>query len=175
MLPEHSGQVLVDSPLLYCYWCSVSKSCLTLCNPRDPGSSVLHCLLEFAQICVHWVGDACLLDFSKCPAIAYCSHSILGLDWESLGGLTVDESACHRPLAPDSQSLLLKEQSLEQSCACDKFSLTHSSAASSLTLALSAKYRHEVLCSRPSFSFKIVSPCLDCGTRGLTVLQAKPC
>ena len=148
---------------------------LTLCNPRDAGSSVLPCLLEFAQICVHWVGDACLLDFSKCPAIAYCSHSILGLDWESLGGLTVDESACHRPLAPDSQSLLLKERSLEQSCPCDKFSLTHSTAASSLTLALSAKYRHEGLCSRPSFSFKVVSPCLDCGTRGLTVLQAKPC
>ena len=33
--------------------CSVTKSCLTLCNPRDystPGFSVLHCLPEFAQI-----------------------------------------------------------------------------------------------------------------------------
>ena len=29
--------------------CSVAKSCLILCNP----SSVLHCLLEFAQIHVH--------------------------------------------------------------------------------------------------------------------------
>ena len=31
-----------------------------LCDPMDfgaPGSSVLHCLLEFAQIQVHWVGD----------------------------------------------------------------------------------------------------------------------
>ena len=36
-------------------------SCPTLCNPMDcstPGSPVLHCLPEFAQIHVHWVGDA---------------------------------------------------------------------------------------------------------------------
>ena len=35
---------------------SVATSCLTLCNPmncRTPGSSVLLCLPEFAQICVH--------------------------------------------------------------------------------------------------------------------------
>ena len=41
--------------------CSVAKLCPTLCDPMDcstPGSSVLHCLLEFAQIHVHWVGDA---------------------------------------------------------------------------------------------------------------------
>ena len=33
--------------------CSVTKSCLTLCNPmtcNTPGFPVLHCLLEFAQI-----------------------------------------------------------------------------------------------------------------------------
>ena len=39
-----------------CCVCSVIKSCLTLCDPVDcstPGSSVLHCLLEFAQIHVH--------------------------------------------------------------------------------------------------------------------------
>ena len=41
--------------------CLVAKSWLTLCNPIDcsmPGYSVLHYLLEFAQIDVHWVGDA---------------------------------------------------------------------------------------------------------------------
>ena len=41
--------------------CSVTKSCLTLCDPMDwsmPGFPVLHCFLEFAQIHVHWVGDA---------------------------------------------------------------------------------------------------------------------
>ena len=44
-----------------CCYCSVTKSCLTLCYPMDwcmPGSSVLHCLPEFAQIHVHLVGDA---------------------------------------------------------------------------------------------------------------------
>ena len=36
-------------------------SCPTHCNPRDcssPGSPVLHYLLKFAQIHVHWVSDA---------------------------------------------------------------------------------------------------------------------
>ena len=44
-----------------CCCCSVAKLCLTLCNSMDcsmPGSSVLHYLPEFAQIHVHWVGDA---------------------------------------------------------------------------------------------------------------------
>ena len=41
--------------------CSVTRSCLTFCDPMEcsfPGFSVLHYLLEFAQIHVHWVGDA---------------------------------------------------------------------------------------------------------------------
>ena len=41
--------------------CSVAQSCPTLCNPMDcsmPDFHILHCLLEFAQIYVHWVGDA---------------------------------------------------------------------------------------------------------------------
>ena len=40
--------------------CSVSKSCLTLCNPMDcntPGFRVLHCLPEIALIHVHWIDD----------------------------------------------------------------------------------------------------------------------
>ena len=44
---------------LYCY--SVYKSCLTLCDPMDcstPGFPVLHYLPDFAQVYVHWVGDA---------------------------------------------------------------------------------------------------------------------
>ena len=44
-----------------CCCCSVTKSCLTLCNPIDCstwGFPVLHYLLEFAQTHVHWVSDA---------------------------------------------------------------------------------------------------------------------
>ena len=41
--------------------CSVAKSCPTLWEPMNcstSGFSVLHYLLEFAQIHVHWVGNA---------------------------------------------------------------------------------------------------------------------
>ena len=41
--------------------CSVAKSCLTLCNPKDcstPGFPVHHQLLESTQTHVHWVSDA---------------------------------------------------------------------------------------------------------------------
>ena len=41
--------------------CPVTKLCPALCDPMDcsmPGLPVLHCLLEFAQIHVCWVGDA---------------------------------------------------------------------------------------------------------------------
>ena len=43
-------------------WCchSVTRSCLTLCNPMDcntPGFPVLQHLPEFAQTHIHWFGD----------------------------------------------------------------------------------------------------------------------
>ena len=47
--------------LCYCCYCLVAKLCPTLCHPMDcstPGFPVLYYLLEFAQILVHWVGDA---------------------------------------------------------------------------------------------------------------------
>ena len=51
--------------------CSVTKSCPTLCDPMDcrtPGSPVLHYLLEFAQIHVHWVSDAIWLSHPLLPS-----------------------------------------------------------------------------------------------------------
>ena len=59
-----SGKIklLARSALFFFRCCySVTKSCLTLGNRMDyspPGSSVLHHLLEFAQIHVHWGSDA---------------------------------------------------------------------------------------------------------------------
>ena len=44
-----------------CYCCSVTKSCLTLCDPMDcntPGFPVIHYLPKLAQTHIHWVGDA---------------------------------------------------------------------------------------------------------------------
>ena len=49
----------INQPIsVYC--CSVTQSCPTLCSPMDCSISdfpVLHHLLEFAQIHVHWVSD----------------------------------------------------------------------------------------------------------------------
>ena len=44
----------------YCCFCSVSKSCITFCEPTDystPGFPVPHHLPEFAQLHVHWISD----------------------------------------------------------------------------------------------------------------------
>ena len=58
-----------------CY-CSVSKSCPTLCDLMGwsmPGFPVLHLLSEFIQTHVHWVGDgpfnhsSSVIPFSSCP------------------------------------------------------------------------------------------------------------
>ena len=41
--------------------CSVAQLCLTLCSPMDwnmPGFFILHYLLEFPQIHVHWVDNS---------------------------------------------------------------------------------------------------------------------
>ena len=56
-------EVLI-SPVWYSWitqFCSVTQSCLTLCDPMDcrtPGFPVLSCVPEFAQTHVHWVSDA---------------------------------------------------------------------------------------------------------------------
>ena len=45
----------------YCSSCTDAQSCPTLCHPMNrntPGFPVLHYLLAFAQIHVHWVSDA---------------------------------------------------------------------------------------------------------------------
>ena len=57
---ELSGKPFLHSCCCCCCY-SVAKSCPALCNPMDcstPGFPVHHHLPEFAQIHVHWVGDA---------------------------------------------------------------------------------------------------------------------
>ena len=54
----------------FCY-CSVAKSCPTLCDPLNcsmPGFPVLHCLLEFVQTPVLWVSDATQASHPVSPA-----------------------------------------------------------------------------------------------------------
>ena len=60
--PKPTGLPLTSGCLWeLCFCCSVTKSCLTLCNSMDcnmPGFSVPHHLPEFSQIHVHWIGVA---------------------------------------------------------------------------------------------------------------------
>ena len=63
------ASALVQIPLVSCC-CSVTKSCPTLCDPIDCStwsSPVLHYLLKFAQIHVHWVSDAISPSHSLSP------------------------------------------------------------------------------------------------------------
>ena len=58
---------------------SVAKPCPTLCDPRKPcsmlGFLVLLCLPEFAQIHVHWVGDASYPTILISVTLFSCSQS----------------------------------------------------------------------------------------------------
>ena len=51
------------------YCCSVAKDC------SMPGSSVFHCLREFAQIHVHWVSDAILTISFSAIRSSFCLQS----------------------------------------------------------------------------------------------------
>ena len=62
-------------------FCSVAKSCLTLCDPMNrstPGLLVYHQLPKFTQTHVHWVGDAIQpshpLSFPSPPAFNLSQH-----------------------------------------------------------------------------------------------------
>ena len=53
-----------------CCCCSVTKSCLTVCDPVDcstPGLSVPHHRLKFAQVHVHWINDTIQPSHSLLP------------------------------------------------------------------------------------------------------------
>ena len=52
----------------------VAQSCPTLCDPMNcimPGFPVLHYLLEFAQIHVHWVADAIKASHPLLPSFPF--------------------------------------------------------------------------------------------------------
>ena len=61
----------------------------TLCNPMNcsmPGFPVLHCLLEFAQTHVHWVGDAIQPSHPRLPpsplALNLSQHRVFLCQWD---------------------------------------------------------------------------------------------
>ena len=75
--------------LILKFCCSITQSCMTLCNTTDcstPGLPVLHELPELAQTHVHWVGDViqpfrALLSLSP-PTFKLSQHqSVLLIRW----------------------------------------------------------------------------------------------
>ena len=61
--------------------CSTAELCPTFCNPIDcskPGFPILHNLLQFAQVHVHWVSDAIQpshpLPLTSPPALSLSQH-----------------------------------------------------------------------------------------------------
>ena len=57
---DRYGSIDIYPQVHYCC-CSVTQLCPTLCDSMDcstPGFPILPCLPEFAQIHVHWVGEA---------------------------------------------------------------------------------------------------------------------
>ena len=81
-----------------CFCCSVTQSCLTLCDPMDcsmPGFPVLHYLLELVQTHVHRVSEASQpfppLSLPSSPAFKLTSIRVFSnglasrIRWPSIG------------------------------------------------------------------------------------------
>ena len=85
---HQEGALTLEEMPLFCCCCSVTKSCLTLCNPMDcgtPGFLVLHHPPEFAQTHVHWVSDAIQPSHPLLPpspsALNLFQHQALSIRW----------------------------------------------------------------------------------------------
>ena len=90
--------------LCCCCCCSAAKSCSTLCDPMKcstPGFSILHRILMFAQIHVHWVSDAIQLSHPvsspSSPALNLSQHQGL-FQWAVSGGQIIGASASVLPM-----------------------------------------------------------------------------
>ena len=92
--------------------CSVTKSCLTLCDSMDcsmPGFPVLHHPLEFAQTHVHWISDAIQISHPLSPtfppALNLCQRQGLFQWVDSIsGGHSIGVSASASVLPMNIQS-----------------------------------------------------------------------
>ena len=73
---QEIGQFHLSQQISCYYFCSVSKSYPTFCDPMSyskPGLSVLHFLKQFAQIHVHQVSD--VIHLVLCHPLLLCSQS----------------------------------------------------------------------------------------------------
>ena len=107
MYKSLSPLLSIPQVLWICCCCSVTKSCLALCDPMDcstPGFPVLHHLLEFAQTYVHWVGDAIqpshpVVPFSSCLQSFPASGSF-PISWFSASGGQSTGALASAPVLP---------------------------------------------------------------------------
>ena len=70
--------IIYLSIYIHQFCCSVTKLCLTLCDPMScsmPGFPVLHCLLKFAQTHVRWFGGAIQPSYPLLPLFYSCPQS----------------------------------------------------------------------------------------------------
>ena len=87
-----------------CACCSVTQSCLTLCNPTD-GFPVLHYLPEFAQTHVHWVNDAIQPSHSLLsPSPPALNESSLCIKWSKYWSFS------YRPYSFEFANLCIREK-----------------------------------------------------------------
>ena len=90
-------QILKHKFTICCRY-SVAKLCSTLCDPMDwstPGLPVPHHLLEFAQVCVHWISDTTQLSHPLLPSSAFNLSQHQGLfQWVDFtsGGQSIEAS-----------------------------------------------------------------------------------
>ena len=85
---------------------SVTNLCQILCIPMDcssPGCSVLHCLLQFAQIHIHWVRDGILPSHplpASSPLAFNCSQHLGHFQWAGSShqvGKVLEHQLQHQP------------------------------------------------------------------------------
>ena len=90
----------------WCCCCLVAKSCPTLCDPMDcsmPSSSVLHCLLEFAQIHVHWVSvvsNHLILSTPFFCLLSFLASGSFPVSWLFMSGGRNTEAAASASVLP---------------------------------------------------------------------------
>ena len=95
-------------------YCSVTKSCTTLCNPMDCSMLVfpaLHCLLEYAQTNIQWVSDAIQISqsllSSSPPALNLSQHQYFPMSQLfASGGLRIGALASASVLPMNNQGWL---------------------------------------------------------------------
>ena len=106
-LAKKKLELLLPLIILWNFYCSVAKSCPTLCDPMDcsaQGVPVLHYLLEFAQTQVHWVDDVIQPSHPLCssspPALNLSQHQgPFPMSWLfTSGGQSIGASASVLPM-----------------------------------------------------------------------------